>query len=165
MRNFLEVAPAVFKYRTKIFRGARRELGPVLLSYEGGLLSIESGDATAVMHAIGEWHGRAKFSPELLRALATVPPDQDPIKIVYSDKKLQIGGVSIACEWSVISEAFIHNLQDPSILDLLVMERSLPRIEVRGAVLGKKDSIGTRKTGTKNQERSFPTKRFGSHGG
>lgn len=45
MKNFLEVDAAEFKFATKIFCGKRCKLGPVLLAYEGGFLSIESGDA------------------------------------------------------------------------------------------------------------------------
>ena len=49
MRNFLEVDAAEFKLATKIFCGKRCKLGPVLLAYESGFLSIESGEATAVI--------------------------------------------------------------------------------------------------------------------
>ena len=127
--NFLQLSLAEFRHATEIFTPKRRKLGPALLAFEGGFLSIESGEATAVMHAKGEWHGRAKFSPQSLRAIATVPPNQDPLTISYADGHLLIGNMTIACEWQTVGEALIHNLKNPSLFDLLIMERTLPRSE------------------------------------
>lgn len=138
MRNQLEVDTAEFKSTTKVFSRKRLKLGPVLLAYENGFLSIESGEVTAVMHATGEWHGRAIFSPEIMRALATVPPAQNPVVITYADNHLLLGGMKVVCQWNSVSEAFIHELQNPDILDLLAMERNIPRAEIGGTGLGKK---------------------------
>ncbi len=52
MQNYLEISNAEFKSATKIFSKKRRTLGPVVLAYEGGFLSIESGDATDVIPEI-----------------------------------------------------------------------------------------------------------------
>jgi len=60
-RNFLQVRQFEFKQATKVLQRKRLRLGPALLAYEGGFLSIESGEVTVVMHAEGEWHGRATF--------------------------------------------------------------------------------------------------------
>lgn len=138
MRNFLEVDAAEFKLATKIFCGKRCKLGPVLLAYEGGFLSIESGEATAVMRATGEWHGRATFSPEILRALATVPPAQNPIVIAYAEGHLLVSSMTIVCQWNSVSQAFIHDLQNPSLLELLALECTVPRAEMAGTGLGRK---------------------------
>ena len=70
-----------FKTTTKIFTRRGVKLGKALLAYEGRFLSIESGDCTAVMHATGNWQGRATFSPTILQALVSVPPALDPIPI------------------------------------------------------------------------------------
>lgn len=134
--NFLQLTLAEFKSATKIFTPKRRKLGPALLAFEGGFLSIESGEVTTVMHAKGEWHGRAKFSPQSLRAIATVPPNQDPLTITYADGYLLIGNMTIACEWHTVGEAMIQNLANPSLFDLLVMERTLPRSELKGTERG-----------------------------
>lgn len=138
MRNFLEVDAAEFKFATRIFCGKRLKLGPVLLAYEGDFLSIESGDVTAVMRATGEWHGRAIFSPEILRALAMVPPAQNPITITYAEGHLRVSNMTIACQWNCLSQAFIHDLQNPSLLDLLALERTIPRAEIAGNELSRK---------------------------
>ena len=74
MHNRLQVRLADFKHAARVFKPARRKLGSVLLCFEGGFLSIESGGAAAVMRADGEWHGRAAFSPQVLRALTIAPP-------------------------------------------------------------------------------------------
>lgn len=135
-RNFLELPLAEFKHATEVFTPKRCKLGPALLAFEGGFLSIESGEVTVVMHAIGEWHGRATFSPQTLRAIATVPPNQDPLTISYADGHLLIGNMNITCQWQNVGEALIHNLENPSLFDLLVMERTLPRSELKGTERG-----------------------------
>lgn len=134
--NRLQVSAAEFKSATKVFGRKRVKLGPVLLAYEAGFLSIEAGEVTAVMHADGEWHGRASFSPEILRALATVPPAQDPIHFAYADGHLMIGSMSIPCQWNIVSQAFIRDVADPGMLDWLALDRTVARLEVRGTGMG-----------------------------
>lgn len=136
-RNFLSVPLAEFRSTTKVFTRRGVRLGQALLAYEGGFLSIESGEATAVMRAAGEWHGRASFSPEVLRALAKVPPAQDPIPISYADGHLLIGSMTIPCYWQRASRDFLFNLENPSLLDLLALGLTLPRADIRGSELGK----------------------------
>jgi len=138
LKNLLQVQLAEFKLATKPFRALRRKLGPVLMAFEGGFLSFESGDATAVMRAEGEWNGRATFSPEVLRAISLVPPPYDPLTISYADGRLLIGNMTIICQWNTVSQALIHNLQSPSLVDLLALERTMPRAEIAGTGLGKR---------------------------
>jgi len=107
------------------------------MAYEGGFLSFESGDATAVMRAEGEWNGRAIFSPEVLRAISLVPPPYDPLTISYADGRLLIGNMTIICQWNSVSKVLIHDLQSPSLVDLLALERTMPRAEIAGTGLGK----------------------------
>lgn len=137
-RNFLQVSLKEFKLATKVFTRKRLQLGPVLLAYEGRFLSIESGEVTVVMHAEGEWHGRALFSPQVMRALAMVPPACDPIPISYADGHLLVGSMTIACDWRIVGQAFIHDLENPTIIDLLALESTLPRAEIKGTELGKR---------------------------
>lgn len=136
--NSLRVSHDEFKRGTKVFQRKRLKLGPVLLSYENEFLSIESGEVTAVMNATGEWHGRATFSPEILRALAMVPPAQDPVQISYDDGHLFVGSMKIMCQWNTVSQAFIHDIVSPSIIDLLALSKTVPRSEIGGTGLGKK---------------------------
>ena len=133
----LQVARANFKYATKVFCRKRLKLGPVLLSFENGFLFIESGEITKVMTAEGEWHGRATFSPEILRALATVPPSQDPIPISYADGHLLIGSLTVICEWTSLSKALVQDLVNPSLVDMLALARTMPRQEIIGTQLGR----------------------------
>jgi hypothetical protein len=138
MKNYIEVDAIEFKLATKVFSRKRLKLGRALLAYENGLLTIESGEVTAVMRAKGEWHGRATFSPQIMRALAVVPPTQSPVVITYVKDHLLLAGMKIICKWHSVSRAFINKLENPGILDLLAMERSLPRIEILRAPIGKK---------------------------
>jgi len=136
--NLLQIPLAEFKRATKVFTPKRRKLGPALLAFDGTFLSIESGDVAAVMRASGEWHGRATFSAEILRAVATVPPLQNPVPIAYADGHLLIGSMTIPCQWQLISQALIEDLENPSLMDLLALERTLPRDEMKGSALGKR---------------------------
>ena len=110
----------------------------MLLVYEGGYLSIESGEVTAVMNATGEWQGRATFSPDILRALVMVPSLDDPFHISYDDGHLLIGNIIIICQWNTFSQAFIHDLTNPNLIDLLALRETLPRSEIGGTEIGKK---------------------------
>ncbi|MBV6475205.1 MAG: hypothetical protein MOGDAGHF_00722 [Rhodocyclaceae bacterium] len=136
-RNFLAVPLVEFRHATKVFARRGTHLSQALLAFEDGFLSIESGEATAVMRAEGEWHGRATFSPEILRALAKVPPAQDPIPVSYADGHLLIGGMTIPCYWQRTSRDFLFNLENPGLLDLLALGRTLPRVDIRGSELGR----------------------------
>lgn len=136
-RNFLSVPLAEFRHATKVFTRRGTHLGQALLAFEGGFLSIESGEATAVMRAKGEWYGRASFSPDILRALVKVPPAQDPIPVSYAEGHLLIGSMTIPCFWQQTSRDFLVNLENPSLLDLLALGRTLPRADIIGSELGK----------------------------
>lgn len=127
-----------FKLGTKVFARKRRQLGPVLISVEFGYLIIESGDTKTVMHATGEWQGRVHCSPEVLRAVATVPPAEDPVRIAYADDRITIGMLTVPCQWEPVSRKFMKVLKEPDLLDLLAMGRSLPRTELLGTPLGQK---------------------------
>lgn len=136
--NSLQVSKAEFKMATKVFTPKQLKLGQAMLAFESGFLSIESGDTTAVMRATGEWHGRATFSPAALRALASVPPNVDPIIIAYAENHLLIGNMTIPCRWHMLSDALIKNLESPDLMDLLVLERTIPRAELKGSPLGRR---------------------------
>lgn len=137
-QNFLQLPLVEFKRAIKVFSRKRLVLGPALLAYEHGFLSIESGEAAAVMRADGEWHGRATFSGEVLRAIATVPPGQDPLPIAYADGHLLIGSITTACSWQSASQALIDDLENPTLVDLLALNRTLPRSEMMGSEQGKR---------------------------
>lgn len=147
-RNLLHVTRYDFKNATKVFASKRRTLtlGPVLMAFESGFLSLESGSVMTVMRAVGDWEGRAVFSPEILRALATVPPDVDPIPIAYADGYILIGGITILCQWSLPRQELAHEIENPGLVDLLALGRTLTRAEIRGSELGKHIRSANEKT-------------------
>lgn len=137
-RNSLELPLAEFKRATKVFRSKRVKLGPALLAFESSFLSIESGEVTTVMRACGEWHGRATFSAEALRAISMVPPSCDPVIISYAEGHLLVGNMTLNCGWQSVSADLIYDLENPALLDLLVLGRTLTRAEMKGSELGRK---------------------------
>jgi hypothetical protein len=144
--NLLHVTRTDFRHATKVFARKRLALGPVLMAFESGFLSFESGEVTVVMSAAGDWQGRAVFSPEILRALATVPPDADPIPIAYADGHILIGGMTIRCEWSLPRQELAREIENPGLIDLLALGRTLTRAEIRGSELGKRIRSATAMT-------------------
>jgi hypothetical protein len=144
MKNFLSVVQPEFKDALSIFNRRSARLGSVLMVFEGGFLSFESGDRTAVMRAEGEWHGRATFRPEILRAIAAVPPSMNPIPISYAENRLLIGGMTIKCDWVLEGHSFIKDLEHPSLLDLTVMERVIHRAELGSTERGKQIRAATK---------------------
>jgi hypothetical protein len=90
MKNRLEVTKGEFGTAIEIFR-VRRVADSAMLAFENGFLSIEAGDRHVTMRALGEWHGRAWFSSNLLKALAAVPPNEDPVVVTYDGVNLRIG--------------------------------------------------------------------------
>lgn len=136
--NALQLTLAEFKSATKVFTPKRSKLGPALFAFEGGFLSIESGEITAVMRATGKWHGRATIPAQALRAIATVPPNQNPLTLRYADGRLHVATVVISCEWEPLGANMMRRLADPGLLDLLAMGRTLSRAEVHGSPLGKR---------------------------
>ena len=144
MKNFLTVAPLEFKDALKIFTRRGLQKGAALMCFEGKFLSIESGDRTAVMRAEGEWNGRATFRQGILQALAHVPPTMDPIPISYAENHLLIGGMTIPCVWVLQGQSMIDDLENPSLLDLVVLERFIPRSELNGTERGKKIASAVR---------------------
>ena len=147
MNNLLQVPLAEFKLALKPYSAKRRHLTEVLLAFEGGFLSLESGEVKVVMRAEGSWNGRAYFSPQILRAIAMVPPSQDPVVISYAQNCLLLGGLTIQCEWSENDGdknfVDISSVIEPSIVDILAMERTAPRVKASG--IAKKVQIAREK--------------------
>lgn len=137
-RNLLHVTLAEFKDATRVFTRRGLALGPVLMAFENGYLSFESGAVTVVMHAEGEWQGRATFSSKILCMLAAVPPNIDPIPIAYAENKILIGSMTTPCEWSLPRQKLAQEIANPSLVDLLAIGRTLTRSEVTGTEQGKK---------------------------
>lgn len=130
MKNRLEVARLDFVSAFKTFSKVDLR-SDALLSFEGGFLSVEAGDRAAVVHADGEWQGRARFSTNVLRALAKVPPAEDPVVIELVEGRVRIGTMLIGCRWETVSARFIQELKNPDYLDLIAMDRTLSRAEIR----------------------------------
>lgn len=137
MENSLHVDRRDFRLAMKLFAPKRLKLTKALLSFENGFLSIESGARVGVMHAEGQWNGRATFAPEVLRALAEFPPNDAAIIVSYADGHLLIGGLTIPCTWQSASKATVARVAKPSILDLLALERTMPRVELLGTDAGR----------------------------
>jgi hypothetical protein len=146
-RNLLQVPLRDFKHAMRPFTAKRRKLGRVLLAFENGLLTIESGEASSIMRAEGEWHGRAYFSPEVLRAIALYPPATDPVVISYADGHVMLATMTIPCDWINPAHELAKEIVDPDMLDLLAMGRTMPRAEIIATELGKRIKSAQQKAG------------------
>jgi hypothetical protein len=129
LENRLEIDRHEFAQAMKTFN-VRALPRSAMLAFEGGFLSIEAGNRLVTMRATGQWHGRAWFSANLLKALAATPPHDDPVVMVYLDAKLRVGPTIIDCRWQLVSKALIKDATKPSPLDLIAMDLTLPRSEI-----------------------------------
>lgn len=137
LTNRLEIDRHEFAHAMKTFN-VRSLPRSAMLAFEGGFLSIEAGNALVTMRADGQWQGRARFSANLLKALALVPPKENPVVILYEGERLHIGTLAVPCKWQVVSKAFIKDVTRPSPLDLVAMDQTLPRSEIHGTGLAKR---------------------------
>jgi hypothetical protein len=130
MKNRLEVRRSDFVSACKPFSKVDLR-ADAMLAFEGGFLSIEANEQAVVVRADGQWQGRARFSANILRAIAKVPPAGDPVVIEFADNRLRVGTLVIGCRWETVSARFIQELKNPDYLDLMAMDRTLPRSEIR----------------------------------
>ena len=134
LTNQLHVDLKTFNHAMKIFKvGMMRKnakkkpvILPAILSFSNGFLSIDSDDKVAVIHATGEWHGKAQFSSSIIKALALVPLNTNPVMINYADGRLSIGTTSMACDWALASQGMIAQTTNPSLIDVFAMWRTQP---------------------------------------
>lgn len=80
MKNLLQLPLDEFKLAIKPYSAKRPHLTEVLLAFKGAFLSLDSGEVKVVMTSEGSCSARAYFLPEILRAIAMVPPSQEPSK-------------------------------------------------------------------------------------
>lgn len=142
--NSLKTSLVEFKSAMTIFAKGKISDKFALLAFDGKYLSIEIGSKTAVMVAEGEWNGRATVSAQIVRALALNPPAADPVEITYQDKKLTLAGIQISCGWVLASKQTVRKLTNPTLLDLLAIERTVERYELGKTELGRKCSAALR---------------------
>ncbi len=73
----LRIKLSDFKKAAEPFTKKRLKMTAVTLSFDNGQLIFETGPIVVKMPAEGNWIGRVLFAPEILRAMAMVPPKQD----------------------------------------------------------------------------------------
>ena len=140
--NELKVVLAEFKRAMKLFKSYDRgkRAPEALIAHSNGMLSFEALGEAAVVRAEGEWHGRAEVSARILALLARVPPSENPLVIRYRDGKLQIGTVVVGCRWTDEGAEIVERLENPGLIDLLALDRTISRAEVHGTKVGKQIS-------------------------
>lgn len=136
--NQLQVNLAEFMSAIILLKKVKPSKAKALLAFDGRYLSIEVGSATAAMVAEGEWHGKARFASNLVHTMMKFPPVTDPIKISYQNNELLFAGVKIPCEWELVSKSYIKSLENPTLLDLLAIEKTVERHELGVTKLEKK---------------------------
>ena len=109
--NRLEVSRSAFVeelQRMAKVMGRRKNLGDALLMHDVGRLLIRVAGAEFAIPANGQWLGEWRVSATLLRALAKVPPAEDPVVVQVHGGRLRIAGTSMACHWQPPETASIE---------------------------------------------------------
>lgn len=94
----------------KKFKSPRRirSLERALLGFDGKYFSIEALDQVIVAKAEGLWPGIASVSATLIVALAKVPPAGDPIMVMCTGSRLQLGSLAMDCTWQPVSHTLLR---------------------------------------------------------
>lgn len=117
----LEVPRQVFVIELqRMFRVVRRRnAGQALLLYDVDTLLVRVPGTECAIPAIGTWRGEAQISSTWLRAIATLPPEGDPLVVAYHNGRLKIGSSSTSCRWAPVGSAVIEVPLDLTLLDKL----------------------------------------------
>ena len=130
--NFLQVSRKDFVREAKAFRRRGMKMGlHTYFSMEGGNLQIECGSVRVSLPAQGQWQGVARTSWSVTRSVIAVPPSNDPIPISYAENTLMIGNMSIHCSWLPRDQPSLEEIDKPSLLDLIALDRLLSREEAQ----------------------------------
>lgn len=136
----------VFKADSKPKDAARsKHTTAAMLAFSNGFLTIECNDRTAVMHAVGKWHGKAEFSKNIVSALSFSPSVSNPVIIRYSGGKLTIDTIKTSCKWVPSSHGILEKISNPSLLDIFAMWRTQPVDELRREGIDKQYKLGHKK--------------------
>src|SRR5690606_3494285 len=102
--NRLQVPRGVFveELRRMFKILGRRKAGEALLVQDVDRLLIRIGGAECALPAEGIWSGEARAASGLLRTIARVPPNQDPLVIAVRDGRLWIANSSTPCRWQPV---------------------------------------------------------------
>lgn len=130
LKNRLVIARTEFNRSLESFRSRNRLYEAAGIAFEAGILSLQVDDVMVTMRATGEWQGTAEFSPQVIIALLKVPPTEDPVVLSYEDARISVGPLSVPCQWTTLSQEFIDIVENPGVLDLLAIDRSMPKAEI-----------------------------------
>lgn len=144
--NQLTVDIQDFKNAIKVFRPeigrknsrVKQESSKAMLSFNDGFLIIETNGTHAVMRALGEWHGKAQFSFNTVKALVLVPPNVNPVIVRYLDGRLTLANMTVTCEWANVSKGMLDAITAPNLVDVIAMWRTQPSDELVAKGINKK---------------------------
>lgn len=86
----------------------RRRMPEAVLTLDVDRLIVHVGGAEFAVPATGHWSGEARIAVPGLRALAAVPPKQDPIGIRVAAGKLWFGNYGLSCRWQAPGLAVVE---------------------------------------------------------
>ena len=97
-----------------------------VVGFGDGWLTVEAGEVTFVAQATGAWPGNATVSATLVRALAAVPPKEDPIILTCDGKHLRFGVLRVPCKWQAVSSMVLSRPRHPEWFELIALKYTLP---------------------------------------
>jgi hypothetical protein len=112
------------KRMTKVL--GRGRSGEALLMFQNEKLVMRLGGVEFAIPAHGRWPGEARVASSWIRALAKIPPVQDPIVIQVSGGRLHMAGSSNVCTWQAQGACSIEMPLGLELLDLIRLGLSHP---------------------------------------
>lgn len=108
--NWLAVPrdPFIAELRRMMAVVGRRRVPEAVLTFDVDQLIVHVGGAEFSVPASGHWSGEARIAVPGLRALAAVPPKQDPVEVRYADGLLRFGNYALTCRWQAPGLAIVE---------------------------------------------------------
>ena len=119
----------------------RSRSGEAMLMFLDKSLLIRLGGAEFAIAGKGRWPGEARVASTWLRALAKVPPTQDPVVIQVRGGRLHIAGSSSPCHWQAAGAGKIEGSLGMGLLDVIRLGLSHPDEELEKSGLAREAGI------------------------
>jgi len=101
--------------------------GRATLGFDGSYLTVEAGYVTFIARATGVWPGNAIVGMTMVQALASKPPDGDPIVVACDGTHVRFGPLKVACRWQSVSGAILAQPSRPEWIEALSLKYQVPR--------------------------------------
>ena len=96
-------------------------------AFDGAFLTVDALGCAFGVRATGSWPGTARCSTSTIAALAAVPPEGVEVALSYEQRRLRIGTLTVASEWTPVSGALLALPAAPDWVEALSLKYRVHR--------------------------------------